>query len=93
MKRGLKLNYFFWLLMICLVTIIGCTKKQPEIQIKRQLTYPENLPDRLELDAEHRAVHDSEKWGQGATKPWNERYRIDDSKSPYLGGVGNSKNN
>ena len=81
------------IILVSFFSVIGCTKQEPDKKIIRQLTYPENLPDRMELDAQHRAVHDSTKWGEGETKPWEERYKTDESKTPYQGGVGNSKNN
>ena len=97
MKKNIIRYRFLEILVILTLStvffICGCTKKEPDKQVIRQLTYPENLPDQMELDAQHRAVHDANKWGQGEIKPWNERYRIDDSKTPYQGGVGNSKNN
>ncbi|MCC6933384.1 MAG: hypothetical protein IT292_09045 [Deltaproteobacteria bacterium] len=80
---------FFLALCIACMSLIGCSPKpQPKIHVMREPAFPDNVTEKTEVDVLHRDIHDSTKWGQAETKPWNERYIGEESNLPYQGSVG-----
>lgn len=62
-------------------------EQKAEVRIIRKESATAGYAQQKEIDALHKNIHDSTKWGQGETKHWDERYLGKESNVPYQGDV------
>lgn len=74
------------LMSFTILTASACSK-QPDLLLDREAAYYKS-PVQDEIELMRKDMADNSKWGRGEVKPWNERYKTDNSELPYLGPMG-----
>ena len=86
--RSLKVVTIIALLFVC--SFISCSSssdaKKSET-IVRDAVYPKDVVEQIQLDEEYRRTQEATKWGKGETKPYVDRYKVEQSPFPYQGDV------